>query len=127
MESATPTNRAPARSLKDIQMIDFTKLLNTSPEQREADRQAQYAEFTARTNATIVARLAMLEDIANSSRLLNEWETGFFESLQRKAKAFDVVGRIPGGCLADLSDSQVKHLESLHTTCTAAPHPLQRA
>lgn len=96
-------------------MIDFKKLMNRTPEEKEADRlaiEARYAEMESVELAKIATRSAQVVALHEGNYPLDAFERKFISSLQYKATTFDMTGR-EGGNLAFLSDKQMEILNRL--------------
>lgn len=93
-------------------MVDFTKLLNQTPEEREAARNEAQAEFDERIGRLINTRLRQVEDLQKLQGL-GEWEERFVDSMRRIAEQHDPITGKVGGKLAYLTDSQAASFDKL--------------
>jgi hypothetical protein len=93
-------------------MVDFTKLLNQTPEEREAARNEAQAAFHERIGRLINTRLRQVEDLQKLQGL-GEWEERFVDSMRRIAEQHDPITGRAGGNLAFLTDTQVTSFEKL--------------
>lgn len=94
-------------------MLDFKALMNMTPEQRKADRDAAQAKFDADRDAKIKTRSEMILSLSAVENL-SEWETEFLASMNCKLSSKDLISNIIGGELAFLSESQIKSLNKMH-------------
>lgn len=93
-------------------MIDFNALMNRTPEQAKAEREAADAEFAARTNSLIKDRTSKIERALMFRDRMGEWEKTFIDSMEVRATQYDMFA-VFGGRLADLSSAQLGSLEKI--------------
>ena len=93
-------------------MVDFTKLLNRSPAERQADIDRAQREFDERQDLLLAKRKRDL-DAAFGLMGLNARELDFLNDLRSRATQHDVAGGRDGGKLLYISDDQVRWLERL--------------
>jgi len=94
-------------------MIDFKKLMDQTPEEREAVQARAAEEFAQRTREVIARRTAQIQALEADDAALNAWERDFVSDMSYKATTYDIAGWL-GGNLATLSDKQAENLDRLH-------------
>lgn len=94
-------------------MVDFKKLLQRSPEEREEELRRSAARFEAELQATITERTRIVEALSTQPGL-TDWEQKFLSSMQYLATTYSMGGTF-GGELADLSKGRMESLEKLLT------------
>lgn len=98
-------------------MVDFTQLLNRSPEEREAAIKSVTDRHEESMRQQIEARTIQINEILASQsevggKKLLQWEQAFLQTMKNKAEK-DQYGVI-GGELTALSFAQLSKLKSLH-------------
>lgn len=101
-------------------MIDFTKLMNRTPEESRAAREKLDIEFREKTRSLVASRMAIIRTCALQTDALSSWEAQFVESMVSKSEAVDRVTQMIGGELSYLSDSQVSKLSSIHSRLSSS-------
>lgn len=104
-------------------MVDFAKLLNRTPEEKEASRLAieeNYAQMERAELEKIATRSACVLALHEGNFLMDAFERKFISSLQYKATTYDMSGR-EGGHLATLSEKQMDILDRLAAKHLPAP------
>lgn len=92
--------------------MDFTKLLNRTPEERQADIERAQREYDEGQDQLLATRKANLE-AALSTAGLTPRDRDFLQGLQSRARQVDHVGGRDGGRLLYISEPQVEWLKRL--------------
>ena len=95
-------------------MVDFSKLMDQSPEERQAERERIDRDFQERNLFMISSRQAIIQECSKRIEILSAWEATFIESMVQKSETLDRISRLMGGELSCLSDAQVSKLSSIH-------------
>jgi hypothetical protein len=100
---------------KEVAMVDFTKLMNRTPEEKEADRKEiedRYARMEADDKALIEERTGKIEQLMACIDTLPGNHAKFIHDLDYQSRTFD-MDRCVGGKLAKMSEKQVNYLNGL--------------
>ena len=97
-------------------MIDFSKLMNQTPEQRAEAMERQGQEFEVQMQARLAQRCAeiacMEAAIAARPTEFTDWDKQFVHDLRQRSETVDVTGW-RGGKLLDLSTNQSRQIKRL--------------
>ena len=97
-------------------MVDFSKLLNRTPEERAHDQERvleAYLALAKRERDLVTLRSEQIGKLLSPGVSLSQWERQFVESLARRGEDFDLVSQTTGGRLARLSERELHIFEEL--------------
>lgn len=94
-------------------MVDFTKLMNLTPEEREANRVEMYERLETQILSRIAEQRSKIEPLVQCIDAIPEKHIRFIRDMQYRNESFDRDGR-QGGALSDLSEKQISYLNSLY-------------
>lgn len=96
-------------------MIDFAKLNNRTPEEKEADRaavEAKCALLEIEDAKKIIDRKIKVAHLLHNIDTLSEKNAKYVKGLEYKSTTYGMTGQL-GGALIELSDKQVSYLDDL--------------
>lgn len=96
-------------------MIDFSKLIHRTPEEKEAariERERQDQEYLERLDRLADERVAQVNALVELMPKLTSWEQDFVKSMHYLATTFDMSGKL-GGELGTLSDKRLSSLNKI--------------
>jgi hypothetical protein len=102
-------------------MIDFSKRLNRTPEQRAADLTDARARHLDGIKHTISARSQKIGDLMDRLSVIPESHHRFINDLNRKAETLGVGADLVGLDILDLTSKQLQYLDSLHLKYAVSP------